>query len=143
MRKILFTGPSAATLRKLAAGHMLFELLPQPSEMSWKNFEVRNIGLAVQQRMARKYAGDAEDIRDDSVQLVARALRIKLRSWNKAEVAALQNLSMVLASDPELGRWSTEQKDLATRIIRAKAGPDGSALSQASCKNTPRFATCC
>jgi hypothetical protein len=115
---------SAATLRKLAAGHMLFELRSQRSETSWDHFEARNIGLAVQRRMARKYAGDAEDIRDDSVKIVSHALRINARNWNEAEVAALQNLSMVLASDPELGRWSSEQKDLATRIIRAKAGPE-------------------
>jgi hypothetical protein len=115
---------SAATLRKLAAGHMLFELSLPQSAMSWDNFEVRNIGLAVQQRMARKYGGDAEDIRDDSVQIVARALQIKPQNWNQGEVAALQNLSLVLASVPELGRWSAEQKDLATRIIRAKAGSD-------------------
>ena len=115
---------SAATLRKLAAGHMLFELLPQQSAMSWDKFEVRNIGLAVQQRMAGKYGGDAEAVRHDSVQIVSRALRINHRSWNPAELAALQNLSLVLASNPALGRWSSEQKELATRVIRAKGGPD-------------------
>src|SRR4029077_4731893 len=80
--------------------------------------------LAVQQRMAGKYGGDAEDIRDDSVRIVARALRINPRGCHQAEAAALQNLSLVLASDPDLGRWSAEQKDLAARIIRAKGGSD-------------------
>jgi len=74
--------------------------------------------------MAGKYGGDAEDIRDHSSRIVARALRINPRGWNKAEVAALQNLALVLAADPELGRWSAEQKDLAARIIRAKGGAD-------------------
>jgi len=115
---------SAATLRKLAAGHMLFELSPRQSQMSWDNFEVRNIGLAVQKRMAGKYGGDAEAIRDNCSRIVARALGINPRGWNKAEVAALQNLSLVLASDPDLGRWPAEQKDLAARIIRAKGGSD-------------------
>jgi hypothetical protein len=115
---------SAATLRKLAAGHLLFELSPQQSALSWDNFEVRNIGLAVQKRMAGKYGGDAEDIRNNSLQIVSRALRINVRSWNKAELAALQNLSLVLASDSDLVRWLSSQKELARRIIRAKAGPD-------------------
>ena len=115
---------SAATLRKLAAGHMLFELSPRKSATCWDNFEVRNIGLAVQRRMAGKYEGDGAKIRNHSAQIVARALRINPRSWNEAELAALQNLSLVLASDPDLSGWSSAQKESATRIIRAKGGPD-------------------
>ena len=114
---------SAATLRKLAAGHMLFELSPQKSARSWDNFEVRHIGLAVQERMAAKYDGDAEAIRKDSVQIVSRVLRINTRGWNDAERAAFQNLSLVLASDSAFNSWTWEQKRLATRIIRAKGGP--------------------
>src|SRR5947207_4316127 len=53
---------SSATLRKLAAGHMLFELSRQESSRSWDDFEVRNIGLAVQRRMALKYHGEAQSI---------------------------------------------------------------------------------
>ena len=115
---------SAATLRKLAAGHMLFELSPEKSARSWDNFEVRNIGLAVQQRMARKYEGDSAEIRNQSARIVARALRINPRSWNEAELAALQNLSLVLASVTDLDGWSSAQKELAARIIRAKGGAD-------------------
>jgi hypothetical protein len=103
---------------------MLFESLPRQSAMSWDKFEVRNIGLAVQRRMAGKYGGDAEAGQNASVEMVSRALRINHRSWNPAELAALQNLSLVLASNPALGRWSSEQKELATRVIRAKGGPD-------------------
>jgi hypothetical protein len=115
---------SAATLRKLAAGHMLFELSSRQSKTCWDNFEARHIGLAVQKRMAGKYGGDAEDIRKDSMQMVTRALRINSRSWNGAELAALQNLALVLASDPTINEWSGAQKELAARIIRAKAGSD-------------------
>jgi hypothetical protein len=115
---------SAATLRKLAAGHMLFELSPQKSARSWDDFEVRHIGLALQKRMAGKYDGDAEAIRNDSAQIVARALRINPRGWNDAEQAAFQNLSLVLASDSTFSGWTAEQKELAARIIRAKGGPD-------------------
>jgi hypothetical protein len=114
---------SAATLRKLAAGHMLFELPAQESARSWDNFEVRNIGLDVQRRMADKYKGDSGAIREASVQMVSDALRINPRNWNDAELGALENLSLVLTSD-DLGAWSATQKELAIRIIRAKAGRD-------------------
>jgi hypothetical protein len=115
---------SAATLRKLAAGHMLFELSPQKGARSWDNFEVRNIGLAVQQRMADKYHGDSEAIRNASVEIVSRALRIKTRALNESELAALENLSLVLMAANEPHDWSSQQKKLATRIIRVKAGRD-------------------
>jgi hypothetical protein len=115
---------SAATLRKLAAGHMLFELSPQKSRGCWDNFEVRNIGLAVQRRMAGKYESDGEEIRNQSAQTVRRALRINTRGWHDEELSALQNLSLVLASDRDLNTWTAEQKELAARVIRAKAGRD-------------------
>src|SRR5713101_2816233 len=58
----------ARTLRKLAAGHMLFEI-PRTERHArvseWDQFEVRNVGLAVQQRMARDFGGDAQTIRAD------------------------------------------------------------------------------
>jgi hypothetical protein len=102
---------------------MLFELSPQKSARSWDNFETRHIGLAVQERMAGKYDGDAEAIRKDSVQIVSRVLRINTRGWNDAERVAFQNLSLVLASDSAFNSWTPAQKELATRIIRAKGGP--------------------
>lgn len=114
---------SAATLRKLAAGHMLFELSPQKSARPRDDFAVRHMGLAVQERMAGRYEGDAEAIRKESEQIVARALRINTSGWNDAERAAFQNLSLVLALDATFRGWTSEQKELATRIIRAKGGP--------------------
>ena len=115
---------SADTLRKLAAGHMLFELSRQKPSRSWDSFEVRNIGLAVQRRMALEYDGDAESMRDDSALIVSRALRMHTRGWNQAELATHQSLSLVLASEPDLKYWDPAEKVLAARIIRAKAGRD-------------------
>src|SRR5438067_9278863 len=54
---------SATTLRKLAAGHLLFDLFEEGSRNRWDHFETRNIGLAVQRRMAREFGGSAEEIR--------------------------------------------------------------------------------
>ncbi len=115
---------TAAMLRKLAAGHMLFDLFEGESGNRWDNFEVRNIGLAVQRRMAREFDGNAEAIRRQSVDFVKRALRITDRGWSEGELASHQNLSLVLAMIPDLGKWNADQKVLAARIIRAKGGRD-------------------
>ena len=115
---------SAATLRRLAAGHMLFELWPDGSK-TWDNFQVRNIGLAVQKRMARGFDGDSDAIRKTSVQLVSRALGINSSRFGEAEHRSLQDLSLVLAGT-ELRKWTPAQKSLMARIIRAKASADES-----------------
>jgi hypothetical protein len=115
---------SAATLRRLAAGHMLFDLFENESRHPWDKFEARNIGLAVQRRMAREFDGNAEAIREQSLDFVKRALRVTNRSWSESEVAALRSLSLVLAMIPDLEEWTADQKLLATRIIRAKGGRD-------------------
>ncbi len=117
---------SAAVLRKLAAGHMLFELSPEESRGCWDNFEVRNVGLAVQRRMAREFGGDADTIRQEAVATVSRALGINTRRFQPAEMAAHQNLSMVLATSGTFGAWTDDQKKFVAKIIRAKAGPDES-----------------
>ena len=50
---------SARTLRKLAAGHVFYEFGDGPRGL-WDTFSVRNIGLAVQRRMAEEFKGDPE-----------------------------------------------------------------------------------
>jgi len=117
---------SAATLRRLAAGHMLFDLFENESRHPWDKFEARNIGLAVQRRMARKRDGDAEAIREQSLDFVKRALRVTGRSWSESELAGLRDLSLVLAMISDLDKWNADQKLLAIRIIRAKGGRDES-----------------
>ena len=67
---------SAKTLRKLAAGHMLFELTPNRAR-AWDRFEARNIGLALGRRMAREFEGAPQKIRAHSLSLVGRLLRLK------------------------------------------------------------------
>ena len=67
----------ARTLRKLAAGYMIFEM-SGTSRGAWDRFQVRKIGLAVQRRMARDFGGDAEKIRGRSLQDVTRALDLRV-----------------------------------------------------------------
>lgn len=111
------------TLRKLASGHMLLEL-PGETSRQWDGFQVRNIGLAVQRRMAREFAGNSKEIRSYSSRGVTRALDLNTESWNEDQKLTLENLSLVLAMIPNIAKWSSAEKALAARIIRAKAGVD-------------------
>lgn len=113
----------AITLRSLSAGHMLLEI-PLRSPGRWDDFRIRNIGLAVQRRMASRAQGDASKIRRASVERVARALRVKIKDWQTPERRAFEDLALVLNLIPDLARWTDEEKRDAAQIIRAKASAD-------------------
>ena len=134
---------SARTLRRLAAGHRLYEVSGTSSRGrvsgqagKWDRFEIRNLGLAVQQRMAREFDGDAQKIRTHSVDFVERTLGLRTRSRSEAELAALENLALVLAMIP-IDRWGTDDKQLAGRIIQTKAGRDESLYLRLMQKHLP------
>ena len=114
----------ARTLRKLADGHMLYDV-PQAGRGNagheWDRFEVRNIGLAVQRSMAAKYTGDARAMRADSAAYIARLLDIDASRWSEEARHLFEGLALVLAMIPGIGRWSAGEKHLAARIVRAKA----------------------
>ena len=112
----------ARRLRKLASGHMLFELAETSKD--WDRFQVRNIGLAVQRRMARDFNGDSNKMRDYSVHFLNRTLELKVESWTGDHKRAFENLSLVLGMIPGIAKWDPSEKALAARIIRAKAGAD-------------------
>lgn len=111
---------SARTLRKLAAGHMLFEM-PGAASRKWDRFLVRNVGLAIQRRMARDFRGDAQKLRVHSSELVARLLKLNPKRWTDAEQSAFESQAIVLAMIADVNRWSGAEKRLAARIIEAKA----------------------
>lgn len=109
---------SARTLRKLAAGYMLFETQAATKKSGeWDRFEARNIGLALQRRMAQEFRGDAKRIRAHSVDLVRRALNVKA-------LTSTGDLPLVLAMIPDLKNWSVADKELAARVLSAKHGRD-------------------
>lgn len=82
---------SRRTLEKLAAGHILFEG-PGAEAGAWDRFRVRNLGLAVQRRMTRRFG------------------------------APSAGLSMVLNLAPGLDRWTKEEKLAARKVLQAKEG---------------------
>jgi hypothetical protein len=117
----------ARTLRKLAAGHMLFEIPRterQANVREWDRFEVRNVGLVLQRRMAHEFAGDAQKIRAHSARFIKRALDLDTRRWSEPELRIFESFALVLAMIPGVARWNGSEKQLAARIISAKAGDD-------------------
>ena len=115
----------AKTLRQISASHLLFEI-PPVSQSVWDRFQIRNLGLAVNRRMAERFEGDAAKIRKRSTMMVARALGVSTDAWKEAERWAFENLALVLALIPDLARWTDNEKQAIARITRAKGGADES-----------------
>ena len=96
----------------------------------WDRFSIRNLGVAVQRRMAREFDGDAEKIRSVSIDEASRALRMTSRSLSERERRAFDDLALVLALIPDLSLWSESEKRRVVQIVRAKAGSDESRYAQ-------------
>jgi hypothetical protein len=114
---------SPATLRKLAAGPMIFEL-DQSQVGDWDRFQVRNVGFAAQRQMAGKFQGSAERTRAAAVKTFSGVLGISSSDWPETQLTALRNFAVLSTMIPDLGRWTTEEKQQLVRIIEAKAGRD-------------------
>ena len=114
---------AARVLRRLSVGNMVYGA-PDSSPGDWDRFSIRNIGLAVQRRMAREFDGDAEKIRSESIYEAARALRMTPRGLNEPERRAFNDLALVLALIPDLSQWSESEKRKVVQVVRAKAGSD-------------------
>lgn len=116
---------TARTLRRLAAGHLIYEATPS-LRGDWDNFQTRNLGLAVARRMGQRFDGDAAKIRHASIKTTTRALNTDTSRWNAAEQRALADLALVLSLIPDLSRWTQQEKRTIARLIRAKASADES-----------------
>jgi hypothetical protein len=123
----------ARTLKRLAAGHVFYDVrrneLPGSEVGAWDRFSTRNIGLRVNRRMARDFAGDAVLMREHSRRALERILFLRsggvsTSSWTPMEKAAFENFALVLADVPGLRAWTREEKEGLVRIIRAKAKPN-------------------
>jgi len=110
---------SARTLRKLAAGHVFYEFGNGPHG-KWDNFSVRNIGLAAQQRMAEKFAGDPEEMCRVTTAALAADLRVDPRQWTPLEQSAFKDFAFVMSLVPEMKSWTSDQKEELAAVIRAK-----------------------
>ena len=119
---------STETLHRIATCNLLYEvdqrLAPSAQRPSseWDRFHVRNIGLAVNRRMARQFGGEAERIRRASTSSVARKLRVNPSRWEEGERKSFESYALVLDLIPDLARWSPQEKRDLVAVIRAKAG---------------------
>ena len=111
----------AHILNRLAAGHVFYEL-PGSEAGAWDRFSTRNIGLRVNQRMARDFNGDGELIRAHSSRALENALGASRSKWNPLEKSAFDNLALVLGEG--VRKWTSAEKASLLGIIRAKAAPD-------------------
>lgn len=126
---------SPKILRRLATGSMILEM-PGTESGEWDRFEVRNLGLTVQRRMAREFGGESATIRRASLRSVMQRIGVKPSAWKSAALDALHNFSLVLALIPDLDRWSRHEKQSVVRVIRAKANADESEYLRLMQKHT-------
>jgi len=112
------------TLRRIATCNLLYEVGRRPAKSGWDRFHIRNLGLAVDRRMARRFGGDAQRIQRVSSERVARALEVSTRRWRGADREAFENWALVLDLIPDLAAWSRKEKEALVGILRAKAGRD-------------------
>ncbi len=112
---------SAATLRRLSKAHIVYEL-PEAERGAWDHLAMRNIGFAVQKRMARDFGGDAEAMRQDASAWLGRQLKMSPSRLSRAAQPAFADFAAVLLLMPDLPRWTAEEKGALGEIIAAKAG---------------------
>jgi hypothetical protein len=115
----------ARTLRKLARGSMAYEI-PGSSSGDWDRFHIRNLGLAVQRRMAVHFEGDAGRLRRATAENVGSDLGLIPDRWKPVGLRSFENLALVLALIPDLSDWSVEERRDLARIVQAKTGKDES-----------------
>jgi hypothetical protein len=119
------------TLRRIATCNLLYEVGRREAEggrrgttSDWDRFHVRRIGLAVNRRMAREFAGDAGRLRLASAQRVARVLGVSTRRWPPLERDFFESWALVLDLIPDLASWTRDEKADLAAVVRAKAGRD-------------------
>jgi len=113
----------ARTLRRLAAGHIFYDL-PGAEVGAWDSFSTRHIGLRANQRMAHDFGGDAERMRTHARRALEQSLGISTSKWGLLEKAAFDNFAFALAPGLGLSAWRRQEKEELVRVIRAKVKPD-------------------
>ncbi|HKR96331.1 MAG TPA: hypothetical protein VJW55_13245, partial [Candidatus Angelobacter sp.] len=108
------------TLRRLGKASVVYET-PGAQRGAWDDFATRNIGYALQRRMARDFNSNMEAMRRVSVARLARELGIRPERISAKEKTAFADFAMVMGLVPGLTRWSADEKGRLRAIIAAKA----------------------
>ncbi len=108
----------ARTLRKIAAGHIFFEMPGKPRG-DWDRFRARTLGMAVNR--ARAESGqDAGAYRAACSQRLASALDFSPEKLTANERYAFSNFALALNSGADLRAWTAAEKSKLLQIVRAK-----------------------
>jgi hypothetical protein len=112
-----------ATLRKLAVSPMIFELKPTRVG-DWDRFHGREIGFAVQREMARRFKGDATEMRSAAVRFAERLLKTNTDSFSEIEKKIFSDFAVILLLIRDVEEWKQQEKQMLLQIIQTKAGAD-------------------
>jgi hypothetical protein len=113
---------SARRLRKLASGHMLFEM-PGKESHEWDRFEVRNIGLAIQRHMTKEFAGNPEKLQHYASQFAEQILGLR-NLKDKIQMKLVGDLAIALSTAADVSKWPHDEREAIAKIFLAKSGPD-------------------
>jgi hypothetical protein len=114
----------ARTLRKIAESHVVFDIGEET--VDWSNFQVRNLGIAMQKRMAQSFRGNQKTMRENAAETIANLLDLQFASWNVQKQQAFENLALMFTLVNDMNSWSTDERELAKQIIQAKLQEDES-----------------
>ncbi len=111
---------SPTTLRKLADGHLFFELEPaHPRGLP----PVATLGARVAAQLASLPALDRTGALDDASRALMRLAGLRsLRGFTRDERLAWRRWSPFVLALPGLTRWSAADRRAAARVVRAKGG---------------------
>jgi hypothetical protein len=125
----------ARMLRRLSKANVVYEL-PQAERGAWDRFSIRNVGLAVQRRMARDFGGDAGAMRKAATTQLARELRLNPLQFKAHERTAFADFAVVMSLVPGFPRWSSEEKSALRAIIAAKVAKTEQSYQRLLIKHT-------
>jgi hypothetical protein len=108
----------ARTLRKLAAGHVFFEM-PDTPRGDWDRFRMRTLGMAVGRAMA-KSGMSADEFRAASSERVESDFGVSVNELTLDERYAFGNFAMALEAGADLRAWTAAEKSKLLQVIRAK-----------------------
>jgi hypothetical protein len=128
---------SARTLRRLSKAHVVYET-SEAERGAWDRFAMRNIGFAVQRRMARDFAGGSEAMRRASIDEVAPLIHMNPQQLPAAAQTPLADFSTVLALIPDFPRWPERERYFFGKLISAKSLEDEQQY-QLLLRRHPRF----
>lgn len=114
---------SSRTLRKLAEGHMFFEIGNRPVG-AWDSFSTRSLGLAVQRRLTSRFDVNEVEARRYMSAKLAKALGVNISRSEPTEQKAFSDFALALSLVPSIARWAQDEKHRLAAIIHAKAGPN-------------------